>query len=172
MRQQQILQAADAPPSSSSSSLASVGSATLELSSDLESVTSSSLNPNSEHGDSSGSLTSTDIKVELLAMQMDYALDDMPNLLPMDYMDSDDESDSDDDGSSALEGDSGNEADDEKMLEDKMSSRPQLAHYACNVIEKMYSQQYEQSCDNSILWPPPQMPHVLEVLKVEHPDQF
>ena len=37
VRQQQILQAADAAPSSSSSSLASVGSVTSELSSDLES---------------------------------------------------------------------------------------------------------------------------------------
>src|ERR1700720_4653152 len=114
----QILQGADAAPSSSSSSPASVGSATLELSSDSEPVTSSSLSPCSEDGDSSGSLTSTDIEVELLAMQMDHALDDMPDLLPMGYMDSDD------DGSSDPEGDLGNEADNEEMLEDEISSRP------------------------------------------------
>src|ERR1700720_2756449 len=168
----QILQGADAAPSSSSSSPASVGSATSELSSDSEPVTSSSLSPCSEDGDSSGSLTSTDIEAELLAMQMDHALDDMPDLLPMGYMDSDDESDSDDDGSSDPEGDSGNEADNEEMLEDEISSRPRLARYVRNAIEKMYSQRYEQPRDEPIPQPPPQMPHVLEVLKVERPDQF
>jgi hypothetical protein len=121
-----------------------VGFATLELSSDLESVTSSSLSPGLEHGDSSGSLTSTDIEAELLAIQMDHALDDISDLLPMGHMDSDD------DGSSDPEGDLGNDADNEEMLEDEMSSRPQLAHYVRNVIEKMYSQQYEQPHDEPI----------------------
>jgi hypothetical protein len=136
----QILWAADAAPSSSSSSPTSVGFVTLELSSDSESVTSSNLSPGSEHGDSSDSLTTTNIEVELLAIQMDHALDDIPDLLPMGYMDSDDESDSDDDGSSDPEGDSGNDANNEEMLEDEMSSRPWLARYMHNVIKKMYSQ--------------------------------
>ena len=103
-------------------------------------------------------------------MQMDHALEDMPNLLPMD---SDDESDSDD-GSSDTEDDVGNEADDEgsEMLENEMVSRPQLVHYVRNVIEKMYSQRYEQPHNEPISQPLPQMPHVLKVLKVECPDQF
>ena len=81
VRQQQTLQAVDAAPSSSSSSLASVGSVTSELSSDSESVTSSSLSLGLENGDSSGSLTSADIETELLDVQVDHALDDMPDLL-------------------------------------------------------------------------------------------
>ncbi|KIM78753.1 hypothetical protein PILCRDRAFT_10970 [Piloderma croceum F 1598] len=148
---QQILQAADAGPpssSSSSSSLASVGSATSELSSDSESVTSPSLS-SSEHEDSSGSLTSADVEEELLTMQMDQALEDMPDLLPMDS----------DDSSSDTEDDSGNEADDEdlEMLENKMVSRP------CDM---------NNNATNPYLSPHLKCPHVLEVLKVECPDQF
>ena len=48
----------------------------------------------SEYGGSTGSQTSEDLEEELLFMQVDEAVDQMPELLPAGYMDSNDESDS------------------------------------------------------------------------------
>jgi hypothetical protein len=64
-------------------------------------------------------VTSEDLEEELLFMEVDHALKDMPDLLPAGYPDSDDDEDSEDsdDESSDMEEDSGNEADDEEMLD-------------------------------------------------------
>jgi hypothetical protein len=79
-------------------------------------------------------VTSEDLEEELLFMEVDHALEDMPDLLPAGYPDSDD------DESSDMEEDSGNEADDEEMLDqEEMVSRPRVAHHVRSTIENMYS---------------------------------
>ena len=105
-------------------------------------------------------------------MQVDHALDDMPDLLPAGYPDSDDDTDSTEHSDMDLEEDSGNEADDEEALDEQRESRPRVARYVRSEIEQMYSRRYEEPRDEPISHPPPQMPHVLEVLKVERPDHF
>jgi hypothetical protein len=115
--------------------------------------------------------SSEDLEEELFFMQVDQAVDGMPELLPAGYMDSDDESDLDDSDESE---DSGNEADSEGMEDGhgQVGSGPRLARYVRLTIEKMYESRYEQPCDIPISHPPPQMPHILHVTKLERPDQF
>jgi hypothetical protein len=107
-------------------------------------------------------------------MQVDHELDDMPDLLPAGYPDSDDDTGSEDGEHSNTESeeDSGNEADDEEALDGERASQPRVARYVRSEIEQMYSRRYEEPRDEPISHPPPQMPHVLEVLKVERPDHF
>ena len=59
-------------------------------------------------------------------MQVDHVLDDMPDLLPAGYPDSDDDTSSEDGEHSDTdsEEDLGNEADDEEVLDGEMASRP------------------------------------------------
>jgi hypothetical protein len=107
------------------------------------------------------------LEEELLFMQVDEAVDGMPELLPAGYMDSDDESDSDESE------DSGNEADSEGMEDGgQFGSGPRLAQYVRQMVERMYESRYEHPRDIPISHPPPQMPHILSVTKLERPDQF
>jgi hypothetical protein len=100
-------------------------------------------------------------------MQVDEAVDGMPELLPAGYMDSDDEFDSDESE------DSGNKADSEGMEDGgQFGSGPKLAQYVRQTVERMYESQYERPCDIPISHPLPQMPHILSVTKLEHSDQF
>ena len=100
-------------------------------------------------------------------MQVDEAIDGMPELLPADYMDSDDESDSDESE------DSGNDADSKGMEDGVQQFGSHLkARYVRQTVERMYESCYEQPCNIPISHPPPQMPHILTVTKLERPDQF
>ena len=66
-------------------------------------------------------------------MQVDEAVDGMPELLPAGYMDSDDESDSDESEDSGHEGDS-------EGMEDggQFGSGPRLTRYVKQTVERMY----------------------------------
>src|ERR1700730_8109896 len=66
-----------------------------------------------------------------------------------------------------------NEADSEGM-EDRgqFGSGPRLAQYVRQTVERMYESQYEQPCNIPISHPPPQMLHILNVTKLNCPDQF
>ena len=134
------------------------------LSSGLDSSTVSSLDLSIgfEYGGSTGSETSEDLEEELLSMQVDEAVDRMPELLPASYMDWDDNSE-----------DSRDEVDSEGMEDGgQFGSGLRLAQYVRQTAERMYTNQYEQPRNISISHPPPQMPHILSVTKLEHPDQF
>jgi len=119
----------------SSVSLSSAHSHSLSSGSDPSTVSSDSSSDSSigsEYGGSTGSETSEDLEEELLFMQVDKAVDRnhwMPELLPVGYMDSDDESE-----------DSGNEADSEGMEDGgQFGSGPRLARYVRQTVERMYT---------------------------------
>ena len=115
-------------------------------------------------------------------MEVDEALEDMPDLVHLDFKVFDDDSDSEeseDDETDELDEDesdedeSGNEADDEDLWVDgelRSSFRPGTAKWVRKTIKQMYSMRYKEPRDKPIPRPPAQMPHTLEVLKVERPD--
>lgn len=130
---------------------------------------------------SEGSWTSEDLDGSLFATELDAVLEDMPELLPAGYPDSDDkESDEESDNQSEPDSDlgskinSGHDADDDKAMLDGDGIRlgPTLAHYVWQSIDEMYSQWYEEPCNIPVPHPSSQMPYVLEVLKLEWPDHF
>ena len=76
-------------------------------------------------------------------MQVDEAIDGMPELLPAGYMDSDDKSDSD------KSEDSKNDEDSEGMEDgvQQFGSHLRLAQYVRQTVERMYENCYEQPHD-------------------------
>lgn len=109
-------------------------------------------------------------------MEVDVALNEMPELLPMGYSDSDSDDDSDW-GEDQDSDDLGKDGDIEDLeagdgYDDILKSRPELGHHVRSAIDDMYSHRYEEPRDVPIPCAPPQMPHVLQVLKLERPDHF
>jgi hypothetical protein len=113
-------------------------------------------------------------------MEVDEALESMPDLVDFDFKlfddDSEEEEESEDDETDESDEDeSGNEADNEDVWVDgelPSSFGPGTAKWVRKTIKQMYSMRYEEPHDEHIPCPPAQMPHTLEVLKVERPDQF
>jgi hypothetical protein len=146
--------------------------------SDTLSTTSSEDSPDS--GSMNSSQTSEDMEDAIALMEVDAAIEDMPDLVDFYFKVFDD--DSDDDGSedheseeSDDEDESGNEADDEEVWVDeelRSSFGPGYAKWVRQSIKRMYSTRYEEPRDEPIPRPPAQMPHTLEVLKDERPDIF
>ena len=144
------------------------------------SKTSSSETSDDDSLGSEGPWTSEDLDGELFATELDAVLEDMPELLPAGYPDSDDEesgeesdNQSEPDSDSSPEINSGHDADDEAMLDDDgIGLGPRLACYVRQSIDEMYSQRYEEPHDIPVPHPLPQMPYVLEVLKLEQPNHF
>jgi hypothetical protein len=130
----------------------------------------------------SGSQTSEEPEDVLALMEIDEALESTPGLMGLDFavLDSDD-SDSEQSGvdesdESDVDGDdSGNEADGEEAWDDEElqpSFRLGMAGWVRKVIQQMYSTRYEEPRNERISRPPAQMPHILDVFKVERPDYF
>lgn len=124
----------------------------------LDSDKSSSSSSTSEAGDAS-------LDESLLLMEVEAALDEMK--VPSEDSESDSTSES-------SEEDLGEEADDEEVHDQRLEgqSRPKLAHFVRTTIETLYSKRYQQPRNIPVPRPPPQMPHVLTVLKLERPDHF
>lgn len=120
---------------------------TLDSSSDTDSE-SESTSSLGNYGDSSDSATSEDLEEELLA-EVDHALEDMPDLWPAGYPDSDEEDSEDED--SDTEEDSGDEANDEEMSDtEELAIGSQVARFVQHTIEEMYSRRYKESRDKPI----------------------
>lgn len=163
----------------SPSSVGSLGSQSSSCSiSDTETSSDSESDSRGDsEGDSGSSHTSVNFEEEILFMEVDQALEGMPDLLPAGYPDSDDDWDSDDSDSesddSTTDEELGNEGDDEELYDTEgIGSDPRLARYVRNKIKEMYSHRYEEPRNIPISHPPPQMPHILRVTKIERPDQF
>jgi hypothetical protein len=148
--------------------------------SDTSSTTSSE---DSLHSQSTrSSETSEELEDELALMEVDEALESMPDLVNFDFriFDDDDSEDSesadDESGESDDDGDeSGNEADDEELWADAElgpSFGLGIAKWVKKSITQMYSMRYEEPRDKPVPRPPAQMPHTLDVLKAERPDLF
>jgi hypothetical protein len=114
-------------------------------------------------------------------MEVDEALEIMPELVDMDVRlfdedeDGSEESEDDSDESDESDNDSGNDADDEEAWVDEMLESycgPSVAKRVRKYIEDMYSTRYEEPRDKPVPRPPAQMPHVLKILKVERLDHF
>jgi hypothetical protein len=170
-----------AESSSSGESSASVTSLSSDSYSDTSSTASSEDSLDSQS--TSGSQTSEEFENEVAMMEVDEALEDMPDLVDFDFklFDDDSDSESEDDETDELDEDgsdedeSGNEADDEDVWVDgelQSSFGPGAAKWVRKTIKQMYSMRYEEPRDKPIPRPPAQMPHTLEVLKIERPDQF
>jgi hypothetical protein len=160
----------------------------LSTASDLDSHsdTSSTASTDSLHSQSTrSSETSEELEDELALMEVDEALESMPDLVDFDFMIfDDDDSHSEDDSESADDesgesGDdkdeSGNEADNEELWADAElgpSFGLGIAKQVKKSIKQMYSMRYEEPRDKPVPRPPAQMPHTLDVLKVERPDLF
>jgi hypothetical protein len=127
----------------------------------------------------SSSQASEEFEVAVELMEVDEALEGMPELMDLAFDDGDSEPDdnSEDDRSEEFEDEDelGNEADDDEVLVDGelwSSFRPGIAKWVRRTIKQMYSTCYEEPRDVPIPRPPAQMPHTLKVLKTERPDQF
>ena len=111
------------------------------------SETSSSKTSDNDSLGSEGSWTSEDLDGELFATELDAVLEDMPELLPASYPDSDDEesgeeldNQSEPDSDSSSEINSGHEADDEAMLDDDgIGLGPRLARYVWQSIDESHT---------------------------------
>jgi hypothetical protein len=90
--------------------------------------------------------------------------DSMPTLAS-ESSDSDDEDESDNLDSDS---DSGNDADDEEVGD----HTPRLSRYVRRTYEEIYARRYDAPRDEPIPKAPSHLPHVLEVLKFERPDEF
>jgi len=157
------------------------------MASDSDSYSDTSSTTSSEGSLDSQSMgdSQTSEELEVAMMEVDEALEGMPDLVDFSFNlfdddldseeeSSDDEADElDEDGSD--EDESGNEADNEKVWVDgELLSLfgPGIAKWVKKTIKQMYSMCYKEPRDEHIPRPPAQIPHTLEVLKVERPDQF
>lgn len=161
-----------------SQSSASVASLSLSTGSDSDSDSDTLSTASSEDSlgsqSTSSSQTSEDFEEAIALMEVDEALEDMPDLVDFDFKlfddDDEDEEEIDDD-----EDELGNEADDEEVwIDEELQSSfgPGYAKWVRKAIEQMYSTRYEEPRDEPVPRPPAQMPHTLEVLKDERPDLF
>jgi len=151
--------------------------------SDTSSTTSSE---DSLHSQSTrSSETSEELEDELALMEVDEALESMPDLVDFDFrIFDDDDSDLEEDSESVDdesresgddEDESGNEADNEELWADAKlgpSFGLGIAKWVKKSIKQMYSMRYEEPRNKPVPRPPAQMPHTLDVLKVERPDLF
>ena len=171
--------------SSSSDSHLSVSMASLsssDHSADSNADTLSTYSGDSHNSqDTNSSQTSDDLEEDVALMELDGALEIMPELVDMDVRlfdedeDDSEESEDDSDESGESDDDSGNDADNEEAWVDEVLESycgPSVAKRVRKYIEDMYSTRYEESRDKPVPHPPAQMPHVLKILKVERPDHF
>jgi hypothetical protein len=166
--------------SSSSDSHLSMSMASLSTSGHSTDSNSDTLSTSSEDSynsqDTNSSQTSDDLEEDVALMELDEALEIMPELVDMDvrlFDEDDDTSEESEDDES--DNDSGNDADDEEAWVDEVLESycgPSVAKQVRKYIEDMYSTRYEEPRDKPVPHPPAQMPHVLKILKVERPDHF
>jgi hypothetical protein len=113
--------------------------------------------------DTNSSQTSDDLEEDVALMELDEALEIMPELVDMDVRlfdeddDTSEESEDDSDESNESDNDSGNDADDEEAWVDEVLESycgPSVAKQVHKYIEDMYSTRYEEPCDKPIPRPP------------------
>jgi hypothetical protein len=189
LRRDGLRRAANESSSSDSEPTVSVTSQGPSTASDSDShsdTSSTTSSKDSLHSQSTrSSETSEELEDELALMEVDEALESMPDLVDFDFrIFDDDDSDLEEDSESADdesgqsdddEDESGNEADNEELWADAElgpSFGLGIAKRVKKSIKQMYSMHYEEPRDKPVPRPPAQMPHTLDMLKVERPDLF